>query len=187
MFLDMGTRERRPFAALEKDVFNLAFSPNGSFLASAHDGGGVTLWDRRSGQKVSEEKFAHRPVAWQVEFSRDGQSLVSGGSDATSKLWDVIPRGLKLHHTLRSTGVVFSPDGRRVASSSDEGVLKLWDTKTGLEVAALYGHRGKVVGVVFSRDDNTIYSAAQDGEVRVWKAPPLDELKAPLKEKEVKQ
>jgi WD40 repeat protein len=156
-------------------------------LVSTHDGGGITLWDRRDGHKVSEEKLAHPPVAWDVEFSRDGRLLASGGSDATSKLWEVKPGGLKLRHTLRSTSVVFSPDGRRVASGSNDGILKLWDTKTGLEVATLYGHRGKVAGVAFSRDGNTIYSAAQDGEVRIWRAPPVDRLAAPRTEKEVKR
>src|SRR5882724_6946868 len=163
MIWDMATRERRPFTALEKNVFALDFSPNGSLLASAHDGGGLTLWDRRNGHKVSEEKLAHPPAAWCVEFSRDGRLLASGGSDATAKLWAVIPGGLKLRHTLRSTGVGFSPDGQRVvAYGSNDGFLRLWDTKTGLEVATLYGHRGKVAGVAFSRDGNTIYSAAQD-------------------------
>ena len=70
----------------------------------------------------------------------------------TAKLWAVNPLGLKRRHTLRSTGVVFSPDGRRVADGSNDGTLKLWDAKTGLEVANLYGHRGRFAGVAFSRD-----------------------------------
>ena len=84
--------------------------------------------------------------------------------------------------------LIFSPDGRRVVSSSSgDSTLKLWDTRTGLQVGTLYGHRGAVTGFAFSRDGNTIYSAAEDGDVRVWRAPPLDRLEAPVKEKKGKR
>ena len=147
-------------------------------LASAHDGGGLTLWDRRNGHKISEESLAHPPIALDVQFSRDGRLLASAGSDATGKLWDVSPGGLlKLRHTLRGhaawVNLGFSPDGRRVVTSSSDHTLKLWDTKTGLEVGTLFGYRGGVAGFAFSRDGNTLYSAGRRGEVRVWRAPPL--------------
>ncbi|PYK98465.1 MAG: hypothetical protein DME19_12415 [Verrucomicrobia bacterium] len=100
MILDMATRTPRPFAAIDNAVLSLAFSPNGSLLASAHDGGAVTLWDRASGSPITNI-LAHPPFAVGVEFSRDGRLLASGGADGTGKLWEVIPRGLQLRYTLR--------------------------------------------------------------------------------------
>jgi WD40 repeat protein len=182
MILEMATRKARPFAVIETPVLGLAFSPDGSLLASAHTDGTLTVWDHTTGRKVWEEKLAHPPLAMSVEFSRDGRLLASGGADATGKIWDVIPGGLKLRRTLRGhlgwVGLFLSPDGRRAVSNSEKNTLKLWDTETGLEVGTLYGHRGGITGVAFSRDGNTMYSAAKDGELRVWRAPPLDQLKA---------
>ena len=128
-------------------------------------------------------------MAFEVAFSRDGRLLASGGSDGTGKLWDVIAGGLKLRYTLRGPfgAAVFSPDGRRVAASSGNHTMKLWDTKTGQEVGTLYGHGGGIAGFAFSRDGNSLYSAGMGGEVRVWRAPPLDRLEAPVKEKKVKR
>src|SRR5439155_23833675 len=53
MILDVATRTPRPFASIDKTLFSfsLAFSPNGSLLASAHDGGALILWDRSNGHK----------------------------------------------------------------------------------------------------------------------------------------
>jgi WD40 repeat protein/serine/threonine protein kinase len=183
MLLDMATRRPRPFVAVDNGALALAFSPNGSLLASTHYDGSLTLWDSASGRAITTNILAHPPIALDVEFSPDGRLLGSGGWDATCKLWDVVPGGLKLRNTLRghvgSTSLIFSLDGRRVVSSSaGDSTLKLWDTQTGLEVGRLYGHRGGVAGFAFSRDGNTIYSAGTGGDVRVWRAPPLDELKA---------
>jgi len=180
MLLNMATRKPRPFAAIDNSVYGIAFSPNGSLLASAHNGGGVTLWDRASGRKITTV-LAHPPFALDVEFSRDGRFLASGGADGIGKIWEVIPGGLKRVHSLPGhlgwVDLSFSPDGRRVVSSgTSDTTLKLWDTKTGFEVGALYGYGGSVAGFAFSRDGNAIYSAGEAGEVRVWRAPPLGQL-----------
>ena len=185
MLLDMATRRPRLFA-IKAGVFGLAFSPNGLLLASAHGDGTLTLWDRVSGRIITNA-IAHPPFAMDVEFSPDGRLLSSGGWDAIGKLWDVLPGGLKLRNSLRGSiggvGLVFSPDGRRVVSGGADRNLKLWDTKTGLEVGTLYSLGGNFA---FSHDGNAIYSAGERGEVRVWRAPPLDRLDAPVKEKKVK-
>src|SRR4030095_17039227 len=180
----------RPFVA-DKGVLGLAFSPTGSLLASIHDGGTLTLYDRASGRALTNNILAHPPVALDVQFSHDGRLLGTAGWDATAKLWDVVPGGLKRRHTLgghiASVSLIFSPDGKRVVSSSrGDNALKIWDTQTGLEVGRLYVHRSEISGCAFSRAGQTLYSAATDGEVRIWQAPPLDRLEAFVKEKKVK-
>jgi len=181
MIWDIATRKPRPFAATKNFVFILAFSPNGSLLASAHDGGFVTFWDRASGHEITNI-LAHPPHASDVAFSPDGKLFASAGSDGTAQLWEMLPNGLKLLHKLRghvgSVGLFFLPDGRRLVSSSFDNSVKLWDTRTGLEVGTLFGDDGRFVDLARSHDGNRIYSATEDGDVRVWRAPPLDRLEA---------
>jgi eukaryotic-like serine/threonine-protein kinase len=182
LILDMATRELRPFAASDNTVYGLAFSPDGTLLASVDNRGTLILRDGASGHQIAKVP-AHSSGAFNVSFSPDGRLLATSGLDTTGKLWDVTHRGLKFRLQLRGfvgrVGLLFSPDGRRVAAArSGDNVLQLWDTNTGLEVGAIFGRRGAFSGFAFSRDGNSIYSAAEDGDVRLWQAPPLAQLDA---------
>jgi WD40 repeat protein/tRNA A-37 threonylcarbamoyl transferase component Bud32 len=194
LICDTATRQLRPFATVEQLVYGLAFSPNGVLLATAHEGGSLSLWERATGRELTREPDAHPPTAFEVVFSPDGRLLASSGLGGTAKLWVVTSGGLKLRHILRGhvgspdLALVFSPDCRRIVSSSSaDNVLGLWDTETGLEVGRIYNPPGRFAGFAFSRDGNTIYSATRAGEVRVWRAPPLEQFESPIMAKKVRQ
>jgi WD40 repeat protein len=93
-----------------------AFSPNGRLLAT----GGSTFhtWDVATAREI--ERFSgHEADLTCLDFSPDGQQLVSSSYDGTLKVWSL---GAKpIVETLRGhsnwiAGVTFSPDGRRLAS-----------------------------------------------------------------------
>jgi len=181
MIWDMAAHQARPFVPIAHSALALAFSPNGSLLAAAHNNGSLTLWERASGRMITNTN-AHPHLAFEIGFSPDGRLLCSGGSDATGKVWDVLPNGLRLRHTLRGHvgwmgTIVFSPDSRRIVSTSNDDALKIWDVQTGLEVGTIYGHHTPFAGFAFTHDGNALYSASKDGDVRIWQAPPLASLK----------
>ena len=164
---------------------SIAYSPDGTLLAFGHQGGAgqggaVSLWDRKSGRKLSASP-AHAVLTAMVEFSRDGKWLASCGS-LTINLWHVQRDGLTLSkpplrgHAGYVPSIAFSPDGTRLVSASSDHTLKLWDTAEGIELGTLYGHRGNVSGVTFSKDGRRIFSTGEDGDIRVWEAPPLAEI-----------
>ncbi|MCI0541744.1 MAG: hypothetical protein L0Z50_41635 [Verrucomicrobiales bacterium] len=180
MLCDSGTSQIRPFARCEEEVYSIAYSPDGSLLAFGHQGGGVSLWNRKSRAKLSASP-AHEEVTATVEFSPDGKWLASCGTQ-TIQLWHVRRDGLRPFgkplrgHSGYVPSIAFSPDGTRLVSGSSDHTLKLWDTAEGIELATLYGHRARVHGVIFSKDGRQIYSTGVDGDVRVWEAPPLTEI-----------
>ncbi|MBT9311407.1 hypothetical protein IXB28_04250, partial [Leptothoe kymatousa TAU-MAC 1615] len=94
-----------------------------------------------------------------VSFSPDGQTIASGSSDGTVKLWDRSGRELQTleGHTGWVLSVSFSPDGQTIASGSDDGTVKLWD-RSGRELQTLEGHTGSVRSVSFSPDGQTLAS-----------------------------
>jgi WD40 repeat protein len=63
---------------------SLAFSADGSILATANDSG-VILWDSKTGEPLKTLTEARYPVA----FSQDGRTLVTGARKDTALLWEV--------------------------------------------------------------------------------------------------
>ena len=126
-------------------INSVAFSPDGHTLASGDSGGTVQLWDVAQPWRPSllGQPLASAPGAGQaggsdfvtsVAFSRDGQTLASGGYDGAIRLWSVAdpahPRLLgstPASRVFTVNSVAFSPDGHTLASSDSDGTIRLWN------------------------------------------------------------
>ena len=68
-------------------VTAVAFSPDGSLLASASNDKTVRLWNPQTGQEVQVLE-GHTSWVTAVAFSHDGLLLASASYDATVRLWN---------------------------------------------------------------------------------------------------
>ena len=116
---------------------------------------------------LSEHKGAVNSVA----FSPDGTSIVSGSSDNTAMVWDVLsgtPKWTFVGHQDEVTSVIYSPDGKTIASGSHDRTVRLWDSDTGELKNTLTGHYGAVSSVAYSPDGKTLASGSHDRTVHLW-------------------
>lgn len=131
-------------------ITGLAFSPDGSVLASSSLDGTVRLWDVNVGAELNV-LAGHTDRVMDVVFSPDGSRVVSGSWDGSAILWSTA-NGSQLAsyaHNAEIDHVAFSPDGSRVvtggrnpdAAGGLDGLAVVWDAASGTEIAAiqLYG------------------------------------------------
>jgi WD40 repeat protein/DNA-binding SARP family transcriptional activator/energy-coupling factor transporter ATP-binding protein EcfA2 len=150
----------------------LAFSANGSSVASGIPPAMVEVWDARSGgilALLGKPPRGPQDMTEDVALSRDGGVVASITSRAVLSAWEV-PSGKRLFqvnaHSGIGTGVAFSPDGTMVATSGEDGAA-VWSIPSGRRLAMLSA-TGKMTAVAFSADGSLVATGGDDGTARIW-------------------
>jgi WD40 repeat protein len=151
-------------------VFGVAFSPDGTLLATTSEDTTVRLWRTATGTHI-RTLTGHTDTVRGVAFSPDGTLLATTSTDMTVRLWQTAT-GAHIRTLTGHTGTVFrvafSPDGTLIATTSADMTSRLWQTATGAHIRTLTGHTGELGGVAFSPDGTLIATTSTDMTVRLW-------------------
>ena len=182
--LPRGHQEYVVSSKFQPEVWALAFSPDGYYLASGSRDNNICLWDVHQPESAPFPFVlkGHKDWVWSVAFSPDGRTLASGSRDRTIRLWELNweSKKFELKHELRShtdevRAVAFSPDGSILATGSRDTTVRLWAVEDRKCFKTLEGHTQFVSSLSFSRDHNYLASGSHDQTVIIWNLKELEE------------
>lgn len=169
-------------------LITLAFSPEGSLLASAHGDGLVRVWDVRNMQNYFELVVSPDETTRSLLFSGDGKQLI-GAADAIyvfatadfqktlagQMAEQISPTIISLTpemiiETVGSVASVdLSPNGRYLASANLlENTVSVWDAKSGQLIGHLSGSEKPALTVAFSPDGQYLAVGGADHNIHIW-------------------
>ncbi|GGQ38847.1 serine/threonine protein kinase [Actinomadura coerulea] len=161
------------FSGHRDDVGAVAFSPDGSKLATGSGDHTAKIWDTRTGELLTTLGEYGEGIKL-VAFSSDASKLIIVSADGTTRICDV--ESLKV--VARFGGdrdlvesVALRPDGSRIVTTSG-GEALLWNVESGKVVATLPKADPWYRSVVFSPDGSAFATNTLSAgpNVAVWSA-----------------
>ncbi len=110
----------------------------------------------------------HSGWIYNVAFSPDDATALSGSIDGNLILWDTVT-GAEIRRFVGNAdvpvfSVAYSPDGR-VAVSGNGDDLIFWDIATGEQLRQIPGEHGSILSIAFTPDGERILTGTADGSL----------------------
>lgn len=173
------------FEGHQDQVNGLAWSSNGTHLASVGSDGAARLWNTTTATPVaayrSEQKQA-RTVAWSPDGSRLAIGYTGDKRDTETIHIILVTTGERIF-TYSGGGsfwgaqddrsinaLAWSPDGARIAWGGGENKVEVWDAQMRRQLAVYKGHNSAVYALAWSHDGRQIASSGADDAVHIWDA-----------------
>jgi len=121
-------------------IAGVAFSPDGSYMATAHGDRNIRIWNVKNPSSIPVMLLqGHDSAIHSLAFSRDGTQLASGSSDKTVRLWSLTTSGQmpkllaeavpRTSNFYSRTTVAFSVDGRQLVAGGPNNNISIWDLR----------------------------------------------------------
>lgn len=152
------------------DVVTLAFSPDGTRLASGSGSfdGSVRIWDTADGALLSTLYGLYTDVL-DVAFTPDGRYVIGGSLYSSLIVWDVNTGEpvRQFYDAGRILTIAVLPDSRAFFTGDDNGYVSLWDIDTG-GLLSQKSFDGAVWRVAVSPNGQYVFIGSDPGRAEIY-------------------
>lgn len=159
-------------------VLALAFSPDGTKLASGDSNGCICLFDGTASRQLATFPKQEEAI-YGLTFSPDGQTMATGDFGGLITLWKKVGesyasvRQMRQKHEVRC--MAWAPRGGRLAIGSGGGrasaaLVTIWDTQSGVALRSWDTDKDVVCALCYGRSGRVLVTGGLHGTVRVWDA-----------------
>jgi eukaryotic-like serine/threonine-protein kinase len=154
------------------EVNSVAFTGDGTRLATAGDDGRIGVWDTFTGECLQWCEVLEGKSVFGCTFIAGDSMIVGCGRSSGLHIFHV-STGEKLRtvptpHPRTVEMLCVSHDGRNLATAGSEGGVCVFNLSDWTPAAHLQDHYGEVFAVQFASDDALLVTGGKDGTVRVY-------------------
>eukprot|EP00658_Telonema_sp_P-2_P060818 TRINITY_DN4962_c0_g1_i1.p1 TRINITY_DN4962_c0_g1~~TRINITY_DN4962_c0_g1_i1.p1 ORF type:complete len:452 (-),score=50.44 TRINITY_DN4962_c0_g1_i1:281-1636(-) len=172
-------------------VHAIAYSPDGTRLATGEEIGRVQIWETEGYRSLPQGATVtagivsqghmtdpvvlegHTGMVLCMVFLRDSSELATGSEDCTVRIWNMrTPETWHCARVLRGhsnavRALAMSPSEHLLGSGSKDCTIRLWGCREG-SVEVLRGHTSRVSDCRFAGTGRILASASKDKSLRLW-------------------
>jgi WD40 repeat protein len=150
----------------------LAFSTDGTSLATSENAGLVKVWAIPSGKERTTFRTCDSgDTVAALAFSSDGARLATlSRQSRVIRLWDTSggePRGTLPFEVSDVKALAFSPDGATLAMARGDGVIAFWGVAEARVVGAVRASEKGLGSVAFSGDGRVVAAGGTEGALHL--------------------
>lgn len=166
-----------------KFVYDVRFSPDGAYLASAGADGKLFLYDGKTGDTLGEFEDAKTGSIFAISWDPTSKLILTASADQTARVWDVEKKACVETWQLAETGgnadaVTGQQVGclwtaKHIISLSLGGNLAFLERGKSEPVQRIYGHQRAITALGKTEDRKHLLTGSYDGGLCAWDAASL--------------